>query len=173
MIGKVCYALAALGVCAVSAQFRYSGAPVGGHYAPVAPHYAASPVYAKAPIADYDPYAKYSFGYAVNDPYRHDYHSHHETKEGGVVKGQYSLVEDDGSGVRTVTYTADPVHGFNAIVDKGPLPVRDLQKLAPAVHHHQPVVAVPHHHQPEYYPAAYHHGGVVPSYHAASPLYHP
>lgn len=31
--------------------------------------------------------------------------------------GQYSLVEPDGS-VRTVDYTADPVHGFNAVVSK-------------------------------------------------------
>lgn len=39
------------------------------------------------------------------------------------MKGQYSLVEPDGS-VRTVDYTADPVHGFNAIVSKS----------APSVH---------------------------------------
>jgi len=74
----------------------------------------------------YDPHASYSFGYAVNDPYRGDFHSQNEQREGGVVKGQYQLVETDGS-LRTVTYTADPVNGFNAVVDKGPLPVRDLQ----------------------------------------------
>lgn len=45
---------------------------------------------------DYDPHAKYNFGYAVNDPYHGDFHSHHEEKDGGVVKGQYSLVEKDG-----------------------------------------------------------------------------
>ncbi len=45
---------------------------------------------------EYDPYAKYSFGYAVNDPHRGDFHQHHESKEGGVVKGQYSLLENDG-----------------------------------------------------------------------------
>lgn len=28
--------------------------------------------------------------------------------------GQYSLVEPDGS-IRTVDYTADPIHGFNAV----------------------------------------------------------
>jgi len=49
------------------------------------------------------------------------------------VKGQYQLVETDGS-LRTVTYTADPVHGFQAVVDRGPLPVRDLQKIAPVKH---------------------------------------
>jgi hypothetical protein len=107
---------------------------------------------------EYDPYAKYNFGYAVNDPYNGDFHMHHEEKDGGVVRGQYSLVEKDGSGVRTVTYTAD-VNGFNAVVDKGPLPVRDLQKLAP-VHHHAPA-PVHHHAQPAYYAAA----APAPAYH--------
>jgi hypothetical protein len=43
--------------------------------------------------------------------------SQHEVRDGGVVKGQYSLVEPDGS-VRTVDYTADDVNGFNAVVSK-------------------------------------------------------
>lgn len=43
--------------------------------------------------------------------------SQSEARDGDVVKGQYSLVEPDGS-VRTVDYTADPVNGFNAIVSK-------------------------------------------------------
>lgn len=34
--------------------------------------------------------------------------------------GSYSLIEPDGS-VRTVIYTADPLNGFNAIVEKTPL----------------------------------------------------
>lgn len=33
------------------------------------------------------------------------------------ILGQYSLVEPDGS-IRTVDYTADPIHGFNAVVSK-------------------------------------------------------
>lgn len=45
--------------------------------------------------------------------------------------GQYSLVEPDGS-VRTVDYTADSIHGFNAVVSK----------TAPTVHAHA-VVAKP------------------------------
>lgn len=40
-----------------------------------------------------------------------------EERDGDVVKGQYSLVEPDGS-VRTVTYTADDHNGFNAVVHK-------------------------------------------------------
>lgn len=45
--------------------------------------------------------------------------------------GSYSLVEADGS-VRTVDYTADDVHGFNAVVSKS----------APTIHSHA-VVAQP------------------------------
>lgn len=43
--------------------------------------------------------------------------SQHETRDGDVVKGQYSLVEPDGS-IRTVDYTADKHNGFNAVVHK-------------------------------------------------------
>lgn len=44
-------------------------------------------------------------------------HQSEERTDDGVVRGQYSLVEPDGS-VRTVDYTADPVNGFNAVVSK-------------------------------------------------------
>lgn len=46
------------------------------------------------------------------------------------MKGQYSLVEPDGS-VRVVDYVADPVNGFNAVVTKS----------APSVH--APVKHIP------------------------------
>lgn len=51
--------------------------------------------------------------------------------------GSYSLVEADGS-LRTVIYTADPLNGFNAVVEKTPL----VHKAAvvPAA----PVTPVPH-----------------------------
>lgn len=47
------------------------------------------------------------------------------------MKGQYSLVEPDGT-IRTVDYTSDPKSGFNAVVTKsgpsllasGPAPVK-------------------------------------------------
>lgn len=58
-----------------------------------------------------------------------DSKSQQETREGEVVKGSYSVVEPDGN-LRTVIYTADPVNGFNAIVQRGPL-----------VHAHGKVVA--------------------------------
>lgn len=49
--------------------------------------------------------------------------------------GSYSLVEPDGS-LRTVIYTADPVNGFNAVVEKTPLvhkaiPVAPVAPFAP------------------------------------------
>ena len=50
----------------------------------------------------------------MNDATTGDQKSASETRDGDVVKGQYSLVEPDGS-VRTVTYTADAVNGFNVI----------------------------------------------------------
>lgn len=46
-----------------------------------------------------------------------DKKSQYEVREGDVVRGQYSLVEPDGS-LRIVEYTADPKNGFNAVVTK-------------------------------------------------------
>lgn len=62
-------------------------------------------------------YPKYHFKYGVNDAYTGDIKHQSEHRDGDVVKGQYSLVEPDGS-VRTVDYTADPINGFNAVVSK-------------------------------------------------------
>lgn len=42
-----------------------------------------------------------------------------------MVKGQYSLVEPDGS-VRTVDYEANDISGFNAIVSKNGLSIHGL-----------------------------------------------
>ncbi|XP_013116944.1 adult-specific cuticular protein ACP-22 [Stomoxys calcitrans] len=74
---------------------------------------------------DYYAPPKYAFKYGVNDYHTGDVKSQHETREGDSVKGQYSLVEPDGS-IRTVDYTADKHNGFNAVV----------HKTAP-VHHHE------------------------------------
>jgi hypothetical protein len=73
---------------------------------------------------DYYAHPKYAFKYGVNDYHTGDVKSQHETRDGDVVKGSYSLVEPDGS-VRTVDYTADKHNGFNAVV----------HRTAP-VHHH-------------------------------------
>lgn len=40
-----------------------------------------------------------------------------ERLENGVVTGMYSLTEPDGT-IRRVTYTADDVNGFNAVVER-------------------------------------------------------
>lgn len=62
-------------------------------------------------------YPKYSFNYGIKDPHTGDIKSQTEERDGDAVKGQYSLVEPDGS-VRTVDYTADDHNGFNAVVHK-------------------------------------------------------
>ncbi|XP_072937116.1 pupal cuticle protein Edg-84A-like [Epargyreus clarus] len=69
-----------------------------------------------------------SFAYDVADPNTGDYKSQVETRSGGVVQGQYSLLESDGT-KRTVDYAADDVNGFNAVVRKDPAVVA----AAPAV----------------------------------------
>lgn len=47
-----------------------------------------------------------------------------------LILGSYSLVEPDGS-VRTVLYTADPVNGFNAVVERSPLVKAAVPVAAP------------------------------------------
>lgn len=65
-------------------------------------------IYADAP-------AQYSFSYGVKDLSTGDIKDQQETRDGDVVKGQYSLLEADGTR-RIVDYTADSIHGFNAVV---------------------------------------------------------
>lgn len=61
--------------------------------------------------------AKYAFKYGVEDAHTGDRKEQDEVRVGDVVKGQYSLVEPDGT-IRTVKYTADDHNGFNAIVER-------------------------------------------------------
>lgn len=42
-----------------------------------------------------------------------------ETRNGDVVEGSYSLIEPDGAR-RLVSYAADPINGFNAVVQRHP-----------------------------------------------------
>ncbi|XP_052130374.1 cuticle protein 19-like [Frankliniella occidentalis] len=88
---------------------------------------------------------RYAFKYGVNDPHTGDQKHASETRDGDVVKGQYSLVEPDGS-VRTVDYTADSINGFNAVVSKSGPNLHDPPALkvplAVPVAHAKPVVAV-------------------------------
>ncbi|XP_069668707.1 cuticle protein 19-like [Periplaneta americana] len=66
---------------------------------------------------DYDAHPKYWFDYSVQDPHTGDAKSQWETRDGDVVRGQYSVVDPDGT-VRTVDYTADSKNGFQAVVKK-------------------------------------------------------
>ncbi|KAM3962367.1 uncharacterized protein ACR2FA_003607 [Aphomia sociella] len=113
-----------------------------GGYAPVAhidaPALYAAPLVHAAPLAHYDApiaydgynghdehydesedyahaHPKYDFEYSVSDPHTGDHKSQHESRDGDVVHGYYSLVQPDGS-VRKVEYTADDHNGFNAVV---------------------------------------------------------
>lgn len=68
---------------------------------------------------EYDPASSYSYSYDVQDPATGDSKSQSETRYGDVVRGSYSLIEPDGTR-RVVEYTADPLTGFNAIVNRHP-----------------------------------------------------
>ncbi|KAL0848970.1 hypothetical protein ABMA28_013358 [Loxostege sticticalis] len=100
-----------------------AGAPYGGSLA----GYAA---------VDHVSIPRYNFNYAVNDPHTGDHKAQTEYRDGGVVKGSYSLAEPDGT-LRVVDYHADPVSGFHA----------DVKRLGPAAHPqhivHKPIVAAP------------------------------
>lgn len=80
----------------------------------------------------------------MTDAHTGDQKSQYEVRDGGVVKGQYSLVEPDGT-IRTVDYTSDPHNGFNAVVTRSghaahpatPIalaPAKTIVAAAPAYH---------------------------------------
>ncbi|KAF7268372.1 hypothetical protein GWI33_018490 [Rhynchophorus ferrugineus] len=72
---------------------------------------------AQSESVDYTAYPKYEFRYGVADGRTGDQKTQTEIRDGDTVKGQYSLVEADGT-IRTVTYTADDHSGFNAVVTR-------------------------------------------------------
>lgn len=90
----------------------------------------ATPVLAKV-AEEYDPHPQYSFAYDIQDGLTGDSKSQHESRDGDVVSGSYSLVDPDGQ-KRTVDYTADPINGFNAVVRREPL-VHHVAAAAPIV----------------------------------------
>ncbi|XP_051859895.1 adult-specific cuticular protein ACP-22 isoform X1 [Drosophila albomicans] len=102
------------------------------------PHYEVEDHGHEDEHVDYYAPPKYAFKYGVNDFHTGDVKSQHETRDGDTVKGQYSLVEPDGS-IRTVDYTADKHNGFNAVV----------HKTAP-VHHHEEIHEHHDHHEHHY-----------------------
>merc|ERR1711892_111914 len=75
-------------------------------------------------LEDAEPAAQYNFGYSITDSVTGDSKSRQESRDGDVVSGSYSVADPDGR-IRTVTYTADDVHGFQAAVtyDGQPGPV--------------------------------------------------
>lgn len=75
---------------------------------------------------------RYNFNYAVNDPLTGDNKAQTEVRDGGYVKGSYSLAEPDGT-VRVVDYTADPVNGFNAVVNRVGPAAHPQRLLAPVI----------------------------------------
>lgn len=77
---------------------------------------------AKFDGTNYDPYPQYTYAYDVQDTLTGDAKSQHESREGDIVRGSYSLIEADGTR-RIVEYTADSVNGFNAVVRREPLAV--------------------------------------------------
>jgi hypothetical protein len=101
------------------------------HAAPVIKQYAPAVAVAKT-VEDYDHNPQYSFAYDVQDSLTGDSKSQHETRNGDNVEGHYSLIDADGV-KRTVHYTADPVHGFNAQVHREPLLAKTVVAAAPVV----------------------------------------
>ncbi|XP_068622136.1 cuticle protein 19.8-like [Battus philenor] len=63
-----------------------------------------------------EPPRNYDYGYEVNSARTGDYKRQQETRRGGTVLGQYSLLQPDGL-TRTVDYRADDLSGFNAVVN--------------------------------------------------------
>ncbi|CAH1644407.1 unnamed protein product [Spodoptera littoralis] len=85
------------------------------HAAPVA-HVIAAPVevhggHYSHGHEDYYAHPKYKYSYSVEDPHTGDHKSQHEVRDGDVVKGEYSLLQPDGS-FRKVSYTADDHNGY-------------------------------------------------------------
>lgn len=100
-------------IAARAAPIAYS-APIAAAVAPVVAR--AAPVVA-ARLEEADAYPQYQYAYNVQDAITGDSKTQEETRDGDIVKGSYSLIEPDGSR-RTVNYYADPINGFNAVVQK-------------------------------------------------------
>ena len=93
-----------------------------------------------------DLHPQYSFGYSINDANTGDSKTRQESRDGDVVTGSYSVADPDGR-IRTVTYTADSVHGFQAKVtydgQEGPVAIPFYAPRAPLVSTTVPAAPVP------------------------------
>lgn len=97
--------------------------------------------------------AKYEFSYGVHDAHTGDIKEQKESRDGNAVHGFYSVVDPDGY-KRTVEYTADEHHGFNAVVKREPLSGHDAPK--PIHHHAQPIAKVAHYAAPQVHQPVHH-----------------
>ncbi|XP_062557885.1 cuticle protein-like [Armigeres subalbatus] len=117
---------------AAPAPLAYS-APIAktvSYAAPLATKTLVAAPLAKTVVADeYDPNPQYSFSYGISDALTGDQKEQQESRQGDNVQGSYSLVDADGF-KRTVEYTADPIHGFNAVVHREPLAVKAVAPVA-------------------------------------------
>lgn len=66
---------------------------------------------------DMDP--NYSYSYSIQDSWSGDIKSQHESRQGDSVRGQYRMLESDGT-ERIVDYSADDRDGFKAVVRHQP-----------------------------------------------------
>ncbi|KAL9700005.1 hypothetical protein quinque_003446 [Culex quinquefasciatus] len=64
-----------------------------------------------------DAHPKYKYEYGVKDEKTHDHKSQWESRDGDVVKGQYTVDEADGTH-RVVDYASDHKAGFQAHVQR-------------------------------------------------------
>ena len=98
--------------------------------------------------------ARYNFGYSVADLESGDSKSRQESREGDLVTGSYSVADPDGR-IRTVTYTADSEHGFQAVVtydgEAGPVAI-PFNKPTQTVQAAEPVVIAKEIEQPQLLP---------------------
>ncbi|KAJ8709175.1 hypothetical protein PYW07_009001 [Mythimna separata] len=73
----------------------------------------------------------YKYSYNIEDPTTGDSKSQHEVRQGDVVTGAYTVQGSDGI-KRTVEYTADAKHGFQAVLHEDPVsPPQTTQPPAP------------------------------------------
>ncbi|XP_075232455.1 cuticle protein 8-like [Lycorma delicatula] len=101
-------------------QYKTFIGPVSGAIKEViVPYYSANHPLSYLKSRDYVAKPDYSFAYGVDDAASGNTQNHRETREGDVVKGEYSVVEPDGS-LRIVSYTSDPKNGFQATINYKP-----------------------------------------------------
>merc|ERR1711976_132108 len=92
----------------------YAPLPQGDQYAEPRKSY-AKPIYVDEKEEEYDP-QPYKYEYGVQDDYSKAAFAKSESQnEVGAVTGSYKVNLPDGR-IQTVTYTADPVHGYKAVV---------------------------------------------------------